>query len=86
MTGTRAWIALSISVRNACIEAAKRYLRDRDPHNPEWFGTRSWPYYAVAGYEALVLLLQLEPSFIDELTPELWSRWIPVLLTLLREP
>lgn len=85
LTRTRAWSALSLTARNTCLMTARNYLQSGDPHNEEWFTTRSWPYYAVAGYQALVLLFQLEPSFIDGLTPELWERWLPVLLTFMRE-
>ena len=85
LTRTKAWSALSLTVRNTCLTAARNYLHSGDPHNEEWFNSRSWPYYAVAGYQALVLLFQVEPSFIDRLTPELWERWLPVLLTFMRE-
>ena len=85
LSGSRGWLSLTLSERDACMEAARRYVAVGDPRNEAWFGTTSWPYSAVAGYQALVLLLQLDPSFVDALSPERWARWIPVLLTLLRE-
>jgi hypothetical protein len=78
-------MSLTTDQKDACLQAARRYVSAGDPRNDEWFGTTSWPYGAVAGYQALVILLQLDPEFVDSLGPEPWARWIPVLMTLLRE-
>jgi len=85
LSGSRAWLSLTFVEKDACIQAARRYVNAGDPRNEDWFGTTSWPYYAVAGYHALILLLQLDAKFVNSLSPATWARWIPVVLTLLRE-
>jgi hypothetical protein len=85
ISNTRGWTALSLTQRDRCLAAAKRYVCEGEPHNEHWFAGTSWPFGAVAGYQALVLVLLLEPSFIDALGPEIWKRWIPVLITFMRE-
>lgn len=85
LSRTRAWTALASAKRAAILEAAKRYVVGGDPRNEEWFATRGWPFCAVAGHEALFHLDQFEPQFLEGLTADRWSVWIPVLMTYFKE-
>ena len=82
---TRAWGALAPAKRAATLEAAKRYVLGGDPRNDQWFATRGWPFGAVAGHEALLHLDQFEPEFLEGLTADRWSVWIPVLITYFKD-
>ena len=85
LSRTRAWAALAPAKRAATLEAAKRYVLGGDPRNDEWFATRGWPFGAVAGHEALLHLDQFEPEFLEGLTADRWSVWIPVLITYFKD-
>src|SRR5258708_37894456 len=77
--------ALGSEKRLRVLDSAKRYLLEGSARNKEWIGTRTWPFNAVAAYEALVVLLQFVPGFIDALPSDRWAEWITVLLTFMRE-
>ncbi|HVG58365.1 MAG TPA: hypothetical protein VNA24_07395, partial [Hyalangium sp.] len=74
------WNALGSELRARCIDAAERYLKEGDPHLSEWFGTGIFHRVAAAGYRALRLVLEQRPAVIEGWPPELWARWVPVVI------
>src|SRR5215217_4236340 len=74
------WQAADAMNRERIVEAAKGYLLKGDPHTKEWLGKGTWYHSALAGYQALRLLMNLASSFISEVSAEVWKRWAPIIL------
>jgi hypothetical protein len=85
LTRSKGWLSFAYETKRAGIEAAKRYIVSADAQNSEWFETQAWPFYAVAGFKALVLVCELEPEFLDTLTADDWGKWIPIVISYFRE-
>lgn len=80
LTTLPGWIEAEATTKVRIIEAAKVYVHQVNPENQEWLGTNSIYPSALAGYEALRLLLQEEPNFISTISVEAWKRWTPIIL------
>lgn len=75
------WKASDSVTRRRIIEAAQSYVLRGEPSTHTWFGTNTFHRPAVAGYRALLLLLQEDPSFVSQLPVEVWKKWTPVILS-----
>jgi len=73
------WGAADDGVRARIVRAAKRCITDFEPRRT-WIGTGTVSEADLAGYRAFRLLRDLEPSFLDQITLEVWKKWGPVLL------
>jgi len=80
LTATPGWVVSDDATRARIIEAAKRYVVKQDPQTEEWLEAGITYRPAYAGYRALRLLLDKEPEFGDELTPDVWGKWTPIIL------
>lgn len=74
------WREADSTTKARIIAAAKAYLLEQDPKTHEWFGTNIIHRPAFAGYRALRLLLQEDPSWLSTISPEIWRKWAPVIL------
>ncbi len=72
LTSLPGWQETDPHTRQRIVEAAKRYLRERDPEPDRWLGTNTWHRPAFAGYKALRLVLATEPEFISGLSAADW--------------
>lgn len=80
LTNLPGWKAADNVTRARIIEAAKKYIQQQDPENHQWMGTDSCHRSALAGYRALLLLLQETPGFISLILPEIWKRWASIVV------
>lgn len=62
------------------VQAAGMYLREGDPQNDQWLGTNVVHRRALAGYKALRLLLQMDPSSLANLSADKWKQWSPIVV------
>jgi len=75
------WKNADAETRSRIVATAKCYVDVGDSHVDDWFGTNQFDYRAAAGYRALLLLAQMEPATLQALAPEVWVKWIPIILT-----
>jgi len=75
LTSLPGWQEADLLTRERITEAAKVYLRERNPEPDRWLGTGVWYRPAFAGYKALRLVLASNPDFVADLSPEDWIRW-----------
>jgi hypothetical protein len=74
------WRSSAADVRGRIIDAAFRYVQEAEPNRENWFCTPSIPYVAIKGLSALVLLLLAAEDKILNLSPDVWRKWVPILL------
>lgn len=80
LTERPGWQNADEQIRKRIISLAKRYVVEEAPVDNDWFGTNSFPHGVLAGYQALRLLLQIEPQSLVEIPFQLWGQWTPIIL------
>jgi len=80
LTSMPGWRLSSEETRISILSAAKKYIIKGEPDNQEWVGTNKISFPAYAGYRALRLILEKEPEWFEEITSEIWQKWIPIIL------
>ena len=66
--------------RQRILESALGYVKRADPKNEEWTATSNRPLGAIAGYQALALLLREKPDLLNAIESEAWKKWVPIIL------
>jgi hypothetical protein len=74
------WINTDDRNRSRMMRAAKRFVEEFDPGTDKWLGLDVFYKPAIVGYRSLRLLQKLEPQVLDELGPDRWSAWTPIIL------
>lgn len=74
------WEASDDETRARIVETAKQYVLHGEPKTSTWLGTNKICLPALAGYSALLLLLQYDKEFILDLPAEMWQKWAPIIL------
>jgi hypothetical protein len=80
VTSLPGWEAATDDTRTRIIRAAKQYVLHGNPETSEWLDREVFHRPALAGYRALLLLLQSEPEFLRDLPDDIWQRWTPAVL------
>jgi hypothetical protein len=80
LTSMPGWQAADASTRGRIVAAARGYVDEADPQNDNWFHTSSTPYSALAGVQALALLLNVANENLQTLSIDSWRKWVPALL------
>jgi hypothetical protein len=80
LTDLPGWKAADEGTRGRILDAAVRYLIEGDPENDKWFVTQSLYFTAIGGFRALALLMVTEDARLESLPPNVWAKWVPVLL------
>lgn len=76
------WQKSDAGTRRRIIAAAKRYLLEREVQTSDWAdGAVKTMRPAEAGYRALRLLLEEDPTFMSGLDNEVWKKWAPIILS-----
>jgi len=74
------WKGADNLTRDRIIEAAKRYLLNyKLPESTQWVRTGRFPFAALAGYRALLVLAAVQPGFIENLPRACWERWASIV-------
>jgi hypothetical protein len=76
------WATASQATRERIIHAARQYADKGNPENEDWIATNAIPYVAIAGFQALALLLSVAEHNLDTLPLEALRKWIPTLVRL----
>ena len=80
LIGLPAWQSINDNMQIRIVQAAKKYILSRDDVREEWFGTSIFYRPAKSGYKAFILLKKLAPDFINNLSPDIWQKWIAVII------
>ncbi len=83
ITKLQGWKAAEADIRARIIKTAKDYLNAGNPETKAWIGTNNFFHSAIAGYQALCLLVKQEPEFISIISPDTWTKWIASILKLI---
>jgi hypothetical protein len=71
------WALMSESTRGRLVASARTYVRNSRSETDRWVGQSVIHFPSVAGVHALVLLLEVDPAFVEELPAETWRAWAP---------
>lgn len=74
------WKTGNPEIHDRILAGAKTYLLGADPETPKWLGTKTVYFSALAGYRALRLVWQFELEFVEDIPPEIWAIWAPIIL------
>lgn len=74
------WETAKDETRTRIIETAKHYVLHGEPETSTWLGTHIIYHPALAGYRALLLLLQHDSGFVLALPADIWHKWAPIIL------
>ncbi|MEW6531038.1 MAG: HEAT repeat domain-containing protein [Thermodesulfobacteriota bacterium] len=75
------WKQADQPTRERLVNAAKNYVLDHVPDPATCFDTRKHHVQDKAGLVALRLLRSDAPGFLQTLSPEIWKRWAPLVLS-----
>lgn len=81
LTQEPGWQAADDMTKSRMLASAVTYLREQDPEVDKWLGKNVIHRSAWAGYRALHLLLSERPNAFATLPLEVWTRWIPVVVS-----
>ncbi|HOC93377.1 MAG TPA: hypothetical protein PKH33_13560 [bacterium] len=76
MTDLPGWKTSDDNIKERILNSAKLYLQDCSPESVKWLYQDKYYYPALAGYWALRLLLQCEPSYLEALKEDIWKKWV----------
>jgi predicted NACHT family NTPase len=79
------WISSDATTRSKIVQAAKKYVLERDSEPDRWLGTNVFYRPAAAGYKALYLLMEEDPDFLSALPTSVWQKWAPIVAAYPRE-
>jgi hypothetical protein len=82
LTKLSGWQEADDTLRERIVAAARLYVLEGQLRSPETLvdGTMFWDQ--LAGFQALRLLRDLDPSFLDNLPGDVWRKWTPLLFAL----
>lgn len=75
------WSMVNVNDEVRIVNAAKKYVLEKDSEAYNWFGTDAWNRPAMAGYKALRLMYEEDADFLSSLTSSHWENWSPVIFT-----
>ena len=74
------WLGAELETKARILEAAKRYLVEREAHTDRWLGTNVIDRPALAGYRALRLCWDEDSDFLLNLASETWQLWASIVV------
>jgi hypothetical protein len=80
LTAFPGWKAADGPTRNRILAAAGQYVLKKQPQPEKWLGTDTFHRPDMAGYQALRLLAQEEPTILHSLPAEVWQKWAVVIV------
>jgi hypothetical protein len=80
LTTLPGWHAADESTAYRIVEAALTYVREHLPEPVRWISSDIIFRPDWAGYRALHLVWRISPGRLNELDPEVWTRWAPVVV------
>ncbi|NJO75496.1 MAG: hypothetical protein HC833_18050 [Leptolyngbyaceae cyanobacterium RM1_406_9] len=80
LTSFPGWIEVENTIKERILRSAKLYLEQGNPENEAWIGTNTFYHSAMAGYQALRLLLEKSPNSVSTISIHEWVKWTPIIL------
>jgi hypothetical protein len=80
LTTLPGWQRCSASQQKRVLAAAFMSLQTAPPDPDSWFATQTINRPAFAGYRALYLIAKLEPDKLESMPPEIWGRWMSIIV------
>lgn len=80
ITQSPGWALCDNSVKKRILIAAKKYIINARCKPEEWVGHYDLYCPDMAGYIALVLVKNQDPTFIESLKPKVWRNWAPIII------
>ncbi|MFQ5752061.1 MAG: NACHT domain-containing protein, partial [bacterium] len=80
LTALPGWKNSTEQTRKRILEAAKKYVLERDAKPENWLGTDKLHRPAMAGYKAFILLKKERPDVLTNFDTSVWKNWAPILL------
>lgn len=74
------WEAADGATRRRIVAAAKQYVTEAQPKPADWLATGSIPRPELAGYRAMRLLADEEPTTLQSLPAEVWRKWAAIIV------
>jgi predicted NACHT family NTPase len=62
------------------IDGAKQYILQQDGITYDWIGSNEFNRPAIAGCRAFQLILKIDPYFLENLSFDIWQRWVPAIV------
>jgi predicted NACHT family NTPase len=80
LTQLPGWQEAEETIQQRIIQGAKSYIQQQDKISYEWIGTDTCNLSAIAGCKAFYLLMQEDLTFLEQLPPEIWKKWSPIII------
>ncbi|NJL78595.1 MAG: hypothetical protein HC917_06605 [Richelia sp. SM2_1_7] len=80
VTKLSGWEEAETDTKERIVKTAKVYLDAGEPETQKWLETNNFSHPPFAGYQALHLLLKQKPEFLPTVSPDIWVKWIPIIL------
>ncbi|WP_437893320.1 phosphorylase family protein [Sorangium sp. So ce124] len=80
LTSFPGWRDADDPTRRRVLLVARRYIMERDAAPGQWLAHGSFYHPAIAGYRALLLLKDLDPTGFEALPASAWQRWTPAII------
>lgn len=81
VTTVARWQILDETIQQRMIDGAPTYLAQADLAPVDWYTLRGQIVFVIdAAFKAFVLLHHRNPAALDDLSPEVWRKWAPVLV------
>lgn len=81
LTKLPGWQEADEATRKRIVKAATIYIQQYNEINHDWIGTNTFDRLALSGYRALRLILKESPDTFINLSPEIWKRWAPTIIS-----
>lgn len=79
LTKLPGWTSANGGTQARIIDAARKYVLIGNPRTEEWIGTNTLYRPAFSGYRALWLLRDVDSSFSETLSTDVWRKWAPIV-------
>jgi predicted NACHT family NTPase len=80
LTKLPGWQEATTITQTRIINGAKQYIQQQNDISYDWIGTNLYNLSDLSGCKALLLLLQNDPNFLDNLSPEVWKKWASIVV------
>jgi len=80
ITNLPGWKSADEETRERLLNAAKKYIVEKEPDPSKWIGTDTVWRPDLGGYRALDLLQRTEPEFIELIEQKVWQKWAHAIL------
>ncbi|KKM62234.1 hypothetical protein LCGC14_1523740 [marine sediment metagenome] len=74
------WLNSQSEVHVRIITTAKEYIIQGEPETEWLLNNNTYSHAALSGYRAIRIIYEIEEEFVNNLSQEIWQKWIPIIL------